>query len=161
MVVEFRKCLHRSSSGERFKAKLGTKAEIEFFVICERLHTMPYIPVMYIPPILCIRFVERTTRRRRRWPVKHPRCILFHLLRNHILKLLDIICFQRGVMCHHIRPLHPAELHLIIAADKAQTSVMPDTHQIVPQFRADIFFKCCIHSVYIAGKHGILPYNQT
>ena len=64
------------------------------------------------------------------------------------------------MVCHHVRPSHPAELHFIVAAEKAQACVMADARQIVLQLRTDVLFKRRIHPVYITGKHRILPDNQ-
>ena len=143
--------------GQGLEAELGAEAEKVLAVLGVGLQAVPHVPVVAVPPVLVHGVVKAAPGGGGGGPVEHVGGILLHRLGQVELKLEQVVPLERRGVVLHVRPLQPGHLHLVVAADEAQTGVVAEAEQVVPGLGHNIVPELIGQVVDVAGKHKVLP----
>ena len=160
-IFLFRKALHSFQARKRLEAKLRAETKIMLLIICKRLLTMPYIPVVTVSSVLIVRIIKAASGAWGRLPEKGLAVCRPHCFRNHILKHFYVVRTEIFRLTLYLRPVIPGRLHLIVSAPQAKGCMMTETFYIFRDLLRDIIFKFFCKIINITCEHQILPYDQS
>ena len=159
-VLRERKRLDGLERRERLEAELREEAEIELAVLGKGLVSVPYIPVVHVSPVGTVGLVEASSARRRCRPVECIRRLLAHYRGEDLLIHLKVVLTDLRVGVRAPLAFLHEHLHLVVAAKKSETCVMPYASHVVPDLGFDILLEVRREPVVGACEHHVLPHDK-